>query len=132
MKNLKDCLINEAGNADIDSQIVKKGKLTIYISKNAEICKEFIRKCSAEFISIGLDSAEAMKTIGKNKKQLQPMKKILDKISKEIFKCNYFGLDKKCDGLANELLSVSCSHAMHGITDNDKESDWALMYNPKK
>ena len=105
--------------------LVTKYKLINFVQGNSEKCKNFVRRCSKDFIDkFHITSYDDFSNINP-----RLIKNILDKHAKNIFKCGFNSLDKKyANGLSDELIRYSMKFAVKNITQ-DTPDDWAPMYN---
>ena len=105
--------------------LVTKYKLINFVQGNSEKCKDFVRRCSKDFIDkFNITSYDDFSNINP-----RLLKNILDKHAKNIFKCGFNSLDKKyANGLSDELIRYSMKFAVKNITQ-DTQDDWAPMYN---
>ena len=111
---------------EVDTKaLVTKYKLINFIQGNSEKCKNFVRRCSKDFIDkFHITSYDDFNNINP-----RLVKNILDKHAKNIFNCGFNKLDKEyVDGLSDELIRYSIKFAVKNITQ-DTQDDWAPMYN---
>ncbi len=122
MKSLLEYLIKES------DETLNQFSLVLYISKNKEICKNFVRDVRKDFFNNDLiTSKESLSNLTQNK--IKAIKQILDKNSKKYFNVSYNGLEKKCKGLSDSLFETICSHIINNVIEKDSENDWPAMYN---
>jgi len=105
--------------------LVTKYKLINFVQGNSEKCKDFVRRCSKDFIDkFHITSYDDFNNINP-----RLVKNILDKHAKNIFNCGFNSLDNTyANGLRDELIRYSIKFAVKNITQ-DTQDDWAPMYN---
>ena len=124
MKDVSKIIKKHLNETDTKT-LVTKYKLINFVQGNSEKCKNFVRRCSKDFIdNFNIKSYDDFSNINP-----RLLKNILDKHAKNIFKCGFNSLDKKyANGLSDELIRYSMKFAVKNITQ-DTSDDWAPMYN---
>ena len=124
MKDVSKIIKKHLNETDTKT-LVTKYKLINFVQGNSEKCKNFVRRCSKDFIdNFNIKSYDDFSNINP-----RLLKNILDKHAKNIFKCGFNSLDKKyANGLSDELIHYSMKFAVKNITQ-DTPDDWAPMYN---